>query len=124
MAVCLIDLNGFKKINDEHGHLIGDQVLIEAAQRLSNWVRESDSIGRIGGDEFLVCMVDIRSRENIEMPIARLKKEFELPFLVGNSVFKLSFSIGAAIFPDDGSSPDELINVADQNMYLNKRESR
>lgn len=124
MAVCLLDLNGFKKINDEHGHLIGDQVLIEVARRLSNWVRESDSIGRIGGDEFLVCMEDIRSRENIEIPIARLKKEFELPFLVGNAVFKLSFSIGAAIFPDDGSSPDELINVADQNMYLNKRQSR
>jgi diguanylate cyclase (GGDEF)-like protein len=121
VAVCLIDLNGFKKINDEHGHLVGDQVLIEAAKRLSYWVREFDSVGRMGGDEFLICMEDIKSEEDTKPPIARLKKEFELPFLVGHQAFKLSFSIGTAIFPEDGNTPDELINIADQNMYRNKR---
>lgn len=123
LAVCLLDLNGFKKINDEHGHLVGDQVLIEVAKKLSYWVRESDSIGRIGGDEFLIAIENIQTRENIDAPIARLKEEFELPFLVGQQVFKISFSIGAALFPEDGSTPDELIQVADQNMYQDKRKA-
>jgi len=121
MAICILDLNGFKKINDEHGHFIGDQVIIEVAKRLSSWVRGSDSVGRIGGDEFLISIENILTRENIYAPIDRLKAEFEHPFIVDQQAFKLSFSIGSALFPDDGATPDELIQIADRDMYKNKK---
>lgn len=120
VAICLIDLNGFKKINDEFGHLVGDQVLIEAGKRMERWVRASDSVGRMGGDEFLVCMENIHNESEINAPIERLRKEFEPPFLIGQQQFKLSFSIGWALYPDDGEQPDELINLADKAMYRNK----
>lgn len=121
VAICLIDLNGFKKINDDFGHLVGDQVLIEVGKRLEYWVRSSDSIGRIGGDEFLICMEDIHQASDINAPIDRLKQEFESPFLVGNQKFHLSFSVGAAIYPEDGNQPDVLIHHADNRMYQNKK---
>lgn len=120
VAICLIDLNGFKKINDEFGHLVGDQVLIEASKRMERWVRASDSVGRMGGDEFLICMENIHNELEISAPIERLRKEFEPPFLIGQEEFKLSFSIGWALYPDDGELPDELINLADKAMYQNK----
>lgn len=121
VAVCLIDLNGFKKINDEFGHLVGDQVLIEVAKRLEHWIRAADSVGRMGGDEFLICMEGINSLSEVDVPIGRLKKEFERPFLVGRQVFKLSFSVGSALYPDDAIQSDELIQLADERMYQNKR---
>ena len=121
LAISILDLNGFKKINDEFGHQIGDEVLIEAAKRFSDWVRGSDSLGRIGGDEFLICIENIQNRDALNALYVRLQTAFEAPFLIDGYRFNLSFSLGSAFYPDDAITLDELIQIADENMYKSKK---
>ncbi|HSB55361.1 MAG TPA: GGDEF domain-containing response regulator [Gemmatimonadales bacterium] len=120
LAVLYLDLDGFKPVNDGHGHATGDEVLIQVSQRLSNGVRRSDTLARLGGDEFAVLFEKIPERGVAESLVLSLRMLFKDPIQVGEHAFPIGFSAGLAIFPDDGRNPDGLLSVADAAMYREK----
>lgn len=124
VALLFLDLDDFKKVNDTHGHKIGDQLLIEIAAKLKEVVRrENDTIARIGGDEFFILLTDISQRSQIETVITYLFKNFVKPLSVGQPPVKIkvNFSIGIALYPNHGENPDTLIHHADSAMYQIKK---
>ncbi|MDK9556018.1 EAL domain-containing protein [Marinobacter sp. M216] len=120
MAVLFIDMDRFKPINDEHGHAIGDAVLAEVARRLREGVREEDSVGRIGGDEFLAALSHLQSPSDAAKVARHLVKALSRPYRVDGLVLHTTPSIGIALYPEDGKTPDQLTRAADQAMYLAK----
>ncbi len=124
VALLFLDLDDFKKVNDTHGHKIGDLLLTEIAGKLKEVVRrENDTIARIGGDEFFILLTDISQRSQIETVIDHLFENFAKPLSIGSPPlkFKVSFSIGIALYPDHGENSDTLINHADMAMYQIKK---
>lgn len=121
LAVLFIDVNDFKRVNDEHGHEVGDQVLTALAGRLRGCVRESDLVARLGGDEFVVLIDPLRQREDIATLVHKLTGALAHPAELGSAARPLpGVSIGAAVFPDDGQSPEALLREADRQMYRRK----
>lgn len=123
LALLYLDLNGFKEVNDSHGHDIGDQLLQETALRLRDCLRDSDTIARIGGDEFTVLLSNISSAAGIDRVCIKIHEAIDQPFRVDDHVLNVSTSIGAAIYPDHGETSEELLRHADREMYSAK-ESR
>jgi len=121
LAVMFLDLDGFKKINDTHGHAAGDSVLKEVARRLSLHSRAEDTVCRNGGDEFLYLLVNPQGKENIERIAGLVAANIAKPIAVGGRQFVVNASIGVAIYPDDGTTGDELIKSADTAMYRAKK---
>jgi diguanylate cyclase (GGDEF)-like protein len=120
MAVLFVDLDGFKPINDSFGHAAGDQILRAAAERLANTARESDTVARIGGDEFLLLLEGVRDRAECaqaRQPRARALAE---PFSVLGKQLQIACSIGIVLHPEQGE-PDKLVANADAAMYEAKR---
>ena len=124
VAVLFLDLDDFKTINDTLGHEIGDQVLVQAAQRLRSGVREVDTVGRLGGDEFIVLVGDLRDPANARGVAEKLLRGFRESFRVGQRDLKLTASIGIALYPADGETPAELLRRADMAMYRAKEQGR
>ncbi|NMV39902.1 putative bifunctional diguanylate cyclase/phosphodiesterase [Ralstonia insidiosa] len=124
LAVLFVDLDRFKMINDTYGHATGDAVLVEAAKRLRGCLRESDTIARIGGDEFVVLLCNLRSTEDTTIVAERILDACSRPIEVGENVFQISASVGVAIWPADGKTGDELLQNADMAMYTSKGEGR
>ncbi|NSW76198.1 MAG: EAL domain-containing protein [Candidatus Atribacteria bacterium] len=120
VAVVFLDLDSFKVINDSEGHKVGDQILKHVAQRLTGCVREYDTVGRFGGDEFLVLLDGINHADETLPVVERVLREFHKPFFVGNQEFFITASCGIALYPEDGKSPEELIQAADLAMYAAK----
>jgi diguanylate cyclase (GGDEF)-like protein len=120
LAVMFLDLDGFKKINDTHGHAAGDSVLKEVARRLSLHSRDEDTVCRNGGDEFLYLLVNPRGKENIERIARTVSAYIAEPIVVGSRQFVVNASIGVAVYPGDGPTGDELIKSADTAMYRAK----
>jgi diguanylate cyclase (GGDEF)-like protein/PAS domain S-box-containing protein len=124
MAVLYVDLDRFKPINDTLGHLAGDTVLKEVAGRLMGCVRSSDTVARVGGDEFVVVIEEI-SRPGEAARVARkIVDTLCRPIAVGSGECRISASIGVAVFPDDGLSIEEVCKAADVAMYRVKHSSR
>ena len=121
IAVCFIDLDHFKAINDRLGHAAGDSVLQRLARRLESVVRESDSVGRHGGDEFLVMLADIAQASDAARTAQKLLLAIGEPCPVGEERLQIAVSMGIAIYPDDGEEPALLIARADAAMYRAKR---
>lgn len=122
-AVMFIDLDGFKAVNDTLGHEAGDMVLIEAAARIKKCVRESDTVGRIGGDEFVVVASEITDRDAREMGrrvVAALSDTIRLP----SGDASIGASVGIARYPDDGGTAEDLMKSADAAMYKVKKGSK
>jgi len=121
LAVMFIDLDGFKAINDKHGHAIGDAVLQSVADRLQENTRVDDTVSRYGGDEFLYLLMSIDDDKHVLQIAEKIAAAIQTPckLSVGNVVVKSS--IGISIFPKDGSSASELIENADKAMYQAKR---
>ena len=119
-ALLYIDLNNFKNFNDTRGHAFGDKILIEVASRLKETIRDSDTIARIGGDEFVILLEKISNRDEINKIIEALTNASDKALIIGNEEHKVSCSIGVAVYPDDGSTTDSLLAVADKAMYLHK----
>ncbi|SDU46725.1 diguanylate cyclase [Stappia sp. ES.058] len=118
--VFFIDLNGFKPINDTFGHAVGDMVLRSIGDRLREETRDSDTIARIGGDEFVVVVPGLilqRSSANIA---DRLRQSFEEPVRVGEHVIAIQVSVGWATYPEDATNISEILALADQRMYRDK----
>jgi diguanylate cyclase (GGDEF)-like protein len=122
-AFFLIDLDDFKRVNDLHGHTIGDQVLRLVAQRIRKAVRPGDLLARLGGDEFALLCYDV-DREAASAIALRLLQNLESQIRVGGHSYKIGASIGVALIPDNGANPDEIIHHADLAMYRAKAEDR
>ena len=122
VGLLFLDLDGFKQINDTLGHAVGDQVLRLAADRLASVVRESDSVSRYGGDEFVVLLAEMSSAADAA-PIARkILDALAARTVIGSHPISLRASIGIAIYPDDGADAVTLIRHADAAMYRSKRQ--
>ena len=122
-ALAYIDLDGFKPINDQYGHTIGDNVLTKVAERLNATMRSCDFVARIGGDEFVAIIGEIKSNEDISPILERMLNSIKEPFMVNDILIEISCSIGIAIYPKDGDL-DKLIVNADTAMYKAKENGR
>ena len=117
LAIMFIDLDGFKAINDSLGHKAGDLLLQEVARRLQATVRVSDTVARMGGDEFIVLLNNVESAEDAEPVAKKILASFGQPIMLANHGAEIGGSIGISIFPDHGSDTDKLISNADAAMY-------
>ena len=120
VAVLFVDLDGFKPINDQFGHDAGDVVLVEVGRRLQSGVRAVDTVGRMGGDEFVLVLADLNSTNDAEAVADKLTRLVEAPVLDGARQYHVSASIGLAIFPQHGRDVETLLRVADRGMYVAK----
>ena len=123
-AVLFIDLDGFKKVNDMLGHEMGDKALIEAAIRLKNALREQDTVGRLGGDEFIVLLSNLKQQLDIRFVAENILEVFRDPFNIDGHELILTASIGIACYPDDSQYAVELLRNADIAMYESKQAGR
>ncbi|GGC05845.1 hypothetical protein GCM10011352_35060 [Marinobacterium zhoushanense] len=123
-ALCYLDLDGFKEVNDERGHNAGDQVLESVASRLTAVLRETDTVARLGGDEFVLLLSDIRTRQECELTIDRVLAEIAQPILIQGHQCQVSGSIGITLYPEDDNDPDTLLRHADQAMYTAKQQGK
>jgi diguanylate cyclase (GGDEF)-like protein/PAS domain S-box-containing protein len=125
IAVCYLDLDGFKPINDEFGHTSGDELLIEIANRMQKIVRESDTVARIGGDEFALLLVNIKSKQGCEKIIKKLLKRINEQYILSNGMsVSVSASVGIILYPLNNSTSDALLRHADQAMYVAKESGK
>ena len=116
----MIDINGFKQVNDKLGHSTGDLLLAALARRLRAAVREADFAGRLGGDEFLVLTCGVVGQQDVDGLMKRLRAGLNGPLQIDGKAVDATVSIGLAIWPDDGDSTDALLRVADLQMYRDK----
>lgn len=119
-ALIFIDVDDFKMVNDQHGHRNGDRVLVEIANRLNGHFRDSDTIARIGGDEFVVVLPDVSSIDSAESKVASVRQLINEPLIINDRDITLRASTGVAMYPDNGSDVDSLLTQADDAMYLQK----
>jgi diguanylate cyclase (GGDEF)-like protein/PAS domain S-box-containing protein len=124
MAVCYLDLDGFKPINDTWGHDVGDQLLVEVANRFKATLRAGDTVARLGGDEFVLLMLGLANVAECEQAVQRMLHTVSNPLLVAPQPVMLSASIGMAIFPLDEGDADTLLRHADQAMYRAKQSGK
>ncbi len=117
IAICYLDLDHFKPINDRYGHHVGDMLLKELAVRLQNILREDDIIARLGGDEFVLIFSDLQKINQIDKIAERTLLTIAIPYEIAGHKHHVSGSIGVTIYPTDNSSPEILIRHADQAMY-------
>ena len=120
IAICFLDLDGFKPVNDQFGHDAGDQVLIEVAARIKNCIREQDTVSRHGGDEFALLLDDLPSIEECEQTLSRIQQVIAEPYLVNGEKITIGASIGLTLYPLDDSDADTLLRHADHAMYQAK----
>ena len=124
LALMFIDLDDFKEINDTLGHDKGDLLLKDAARRLSACVRETDTVARMGGDEFTIIMAALDDLESVERVVQNIRTRFNEPFQLGDQLAYVTASIGITLYPQDTEDIDGLLRNADQAMYAAKREGR
>lgn len=124
LAVALLDLDGFKQINDTHGHDVGDLILIEVANRLRAALREIDTVARLGGDEFVLVLSGSGAELDYKYSLERVLDVLAQPYTVGDVTTTLSGSIGVTLFPEDDADADTLVRHADQAMYTAKQAGR
>lgn len=119
-AVLMLDIDKFKLINDNFGHQAGDDVLKYLAKEISKCLKSSDTIGRVGGDEFVVILRQIQSNEEVEKMIKEIFNQLERPYFIDNQQMQINISIGISIYPEDAVVVDHLLNHADHAMYQAK----
>jgi diguanylate cyclase (GGDEF)-like protein/PAS domain S-box-containing protein len=124
LAVCAIDLDGFKTVNDERGHEAGDAVLVEVAQRLQHVVRGDDTVARLGGDEFLLLLTDLDNPGLAEEIVLRALQAVRQPVALAQGSAHISASIGLAFYPEHGRDAEALQRASDNAMYVAKRRGR
>lgn len=117
LAVLFVDLDNFNEINSTFGHSAGDRVLQGVANRLQMCVRESDTVARVGGDEFCIVLENLVNRENIIQAVERIMTTLAAPYQLGEQDYTLTASIGVSVYPDDGQDVESLLQQADIAMY-------
>jgi diguanylate cyclase (GGDEF)-like protein/PAS domain S-box-containing protein len=123
-ALLYMDLDAFKAINDGHGHAVGDNLLVAVGQRLLGCVRETDTVARMGGDEFTVLLTDVGSLEDVQRIAEMIIQAISNPFAIGTVTCSVGISIGIAMFPLDGLDADPLLSTADTALYQVKKRGR
>ena len=124
LGLILLDLDRFKPINDQYGHAVGDQLLQTVAKRIKGSVRETDTVGRIGGDEFVVLLTGPVTRDTAQVVVDKIFNQVALPMEFGGARIEITCSMGLALYPDDGVDELSLTKAADDAMYRNKRTGR
>jgi diguanylate cyclase (GGDEF)-like protein/PAS domain S-box-containing protein len=125
VAICYLDLDGFKEVNDTFGHEAGDFLLVEAAHRMQSLMRGGDTVARLGGDEFVMLLGDLTNNHECQNALERLGAEIAKPYQIrGQEYSGISASIGVTIFPDDTADPDTLVRHADHAMYFAKQSGK
>ncbi len=124
VAVMFVDLDHFKDINDLAGHRVGDLLLMEVATRLQSVIRSSDTVARMGGDEFTILLPNVRDKENASIVAEKILKTLSEPYRVDGNEFYITASVGITLYPDDGKTVDELLKNADTAMYKAKSDSK
>jgi diguanylate cyclase (GGDEF)-like protein/PAS domain S-box-containing protein len=124
MAVLFIDLDHFKKINDSHGHEAGDQLLLGAATRMKDLLRDVDTLARLGGDEFIIVLGGPLTPDSVSAVAVRLVDSLQQPYQLNGITAHSGASVGVALFPEDGLDAATLLRHADMAMYAAKREGR
>jgi diguanylate cyclase (GGDEF)-like protein len=124
VAVFMLDIDLFKRINDSLGHADGDALLITIGKRLLSTVRETDTVGRMGGDEFVIVMPDFKSLEDVNRCGSEIVKNIAKPIAIGNREINITVSVGLCIYPDDGLEAEQLLKSADDAMYVVKNRGR
>jgi len=120
LALMFLDLDQFKLVNDQFGHNVGDDLLKSVAKRLQALVRKSDTVARVGGDEFIFILNDPQGVNDVTYVANRIVSSINEPITIRDEVFQIGVSIGIAMFPADGYTSDELIKNADTAMYVAK----
>lgn len=123
-ALLFIDLDHFKKVNDQHGHAAGDRVLVTVASRLKESVRVSDVVARYGGDEFVVLLKGVTDMRDVIATQDKIRDIVERPVALDHMIVSVGVSVGWALFPEDGKDVDKLLKIADSRMFDTKRSRR
>jgi len=124
MALCFLDLDGFKPVNDQFGHETGDKLLIEVTQRISSCLRKVDTLSRIGGDEFVILLLDLNAEDEYIVSVERILNTLQQAFVIDNNSINISASIGVTQFPQNDNDADILLRHADQAMYTAKQKGK
>ena len=124
VAVVYLDLDDFKAVNDNHGHGVGDALLVAVAQRMKDALRDGDTLSRIGGDEFVAVLVDLENPTSYPPAIERLLLAAAAPVIVDNLTLQVSVSIGVTLYPQDRGDADLLLRHADQALYVAKQQGK
>jgi diguanylate cyclase (GGDEF)-like protein len=124
LALLLLDLDGFKAVNDAHGHTLGDELLVAVAQRLRGSVREHDIVARLGGDEFVIIADGLRSEAQVQTLGHHLLQAFDAPFVVSGQVCRVGLTAGYVLAPVDGRDAHALLQAADAAMFEGKRSGK
>lgn len=124
LALMYLDFDNFKPVNDTFGHAVGDLLLKDAARRMRHCVRESDTVARIGGDEFVVLLPSVESEQDALAVAEKLRQALDQPFELAGHAMHISASIGVAVYPEHGDDEDDLSKNADAAMYLAKQHGR
>ncbi len=124
IAVMFMDLDGFKQVNDEYGHGVGDELLQQVSQRVTAVLRESDTLARIGGDEFTIIINDVDKTETIDMIANKILAAIKEDYFLHEQAFSVSASIGISLFPDNSEDVNTLVKHADIAMYKAKNEGK
>ena len=124
ISLMFLDLDGFKAVNDTYGHNVGDELLIQVAQRLEKAVRGTDLVGRVGGDEFVILLTDIRKNSKDEAIAQSIIKSIGEEFIIHDNIIHIGVSIGIAHYPDNADNLEALVNNADNAMYEAKNNGK
>ena len=120
LGILLCDLNEFKQVNDSYGHHIGDQLLIQTAQKLCSLVRDGDTVARIGGDEFLIVVERLKEEEELQTLMQSIKRRLQTTVTIEGHILDINISIGDACSPRDGTTYENMLRLADRKMYQEK----
>lgn len=124
LIILMVDMDGLKRINDMYGHRVGDAALKEISDRLKISIRHDDLVARLGGDEFAIILSSCENQELAKSAMNRISQACCLPFIFENIDLNIGASIGLATYPEDAEDVDHLIEIADQQMYMEKRQRR
>ncbi|MBM3109677.1 putative bifunctional diguanylate cyclase/phosphodiesterase [Pseudomonas arcuscaelestis] len=124
LAVCMLDLDGFKAVNDGYGHACGDLLLVEVANRLKGILRGGDEVARLSGDEFVLILRDVQDPGQLHLALQRVLKAVAAPYSIKDREVSVSASIGVTLFPLDNEDADTLVRHADQALYVAKQSGR
>jgi len=124
VGVIYFDLDGFKQVNDTLGHSAGDELLIQVAGRVAQLIRETDTLARVGGDEFVLVQTDLDDKSGAEILAKKITQEMSIPFTLDSNQVSVSCSIGIALYPEDDSGAEKLVSHADQAMYKSKHSGK
>lgn len=124
LAVCYLDLDGFKEVNDRYGHKTGDELLVDITRRLQDELRAGDTLARLGGDEFVMLFNDLAQVSECTQVLERLMLTIASPVLLGEHLVGVSASVGVAFYPEHGEDGDTLLRCADQAMYIAKQNGK